>query len=64
MAKEIDLRGAMRFDQEFGHAVECLDRDLIDVTPLLTACVPVDDAAAAFALARQRDAHQKVQITF
>jgi L-idonate 5-dehydrogenase len=64
MAKEIDLRGAMRFDLEFGHAVECLDRGLIDVTPLLTACVPVDDAAGAFAMAKNRAEHQKVQITF
>ena len=31
MAKEIDLRGAMRFDREFAHAVACLDRGLIDV---------------------------------
>ena len=40
MAKEIDLRGAMRFDREFAHSVACLDRGLIDVTPLLTASVP------------------------
>ena len=64
MAKEIDLRGAMRFDREFAHAVACLDRGLIDVTPLLTACVPVDQASAAFDLAKQRDKHSKVQITF
>src|ERR1700761_1307527 len=31
MAKEIDLRGAMRFDCEFAHSVACLDRGLIDV---------------------------------
>jgi L-idonate 5-dehydrogenase len=64
MAKEIDLRGAMRFDLEFSHAVACLDRGLIDVSPLLTACVPAEDASAAFVLAKQRDAHQKVQLTF
>jgi L-idonate 5-dehydrogenase len=64
MAKEIDLRGAMRFDREFAHSVACLDRGLIDVTPLLTACVPAEEASAAFGLARQRDKHSKVQITF
>jgi L-idonate 5-dehydrogenase len=64
MAKEIDLRGAMRFDREFAHAVACLDRGLIDVAPLLTASVPAHDAVAAFALARQRDKHSKVQLTF
>jgi len=64
MAKEIDLRGAMRFDHEFAHAVACLDRGLIDVSPLLTACVPADQASAAFDQAKQRDKHSKVQITF
>jgi L-idonate 5-dehydrogenase len=64
MAKEIDLRGAMRFDREFGHAVSCLDRGLIDVSPLLTACVPMDEASGAFALDKQRDKHSKVQIAF
>lgn len=63
MAKEIDLRGSMRFDREFAHSVACLDRNLIDVTPLLTASVPVDQAADAFNLALQRDRHAKVQIT-
>ena len=64
MAKEIDLRGSMRFDREFAHAVACLDRGLIDVAPLLTATVPAADAGNAFALARQRDRHAKVQISF
>lgn len=64
MAKEIDLRGAMRFDREFAHAVACLDRGLIDVAPLLTASVPAKQASAAFDLAKQRDKHAKVQIAF
>ncbi|MBV9734852.1 MAG: L-idonate 5-dehydrogenase [Acidisphaera sp.] len=64
MAKEIDLRGAMRFDREFAHSVACLDRRLIDVEPLLTASVPAEQASAAFAMAKQRDKHSKVQITF
>jgi len=64
MAKEIDLRGAMRFDREFAHSVACLDRGLIDVKPLLTACVPADEASAAFNLAKQRNKHSKVQIMF
>jgi L-idonate 5-dehydrogenase len=64
MAKEIDLRGAMRFDREFAHSVACLDRGLIDVKPLLTASVPAEEASAAFDLAKQRNKHSKVQITF
>jgi L-idonate 5-dehydrogenase len=63
MAKEIDFRGSMRFDREFGHSVACLDRGLIDVAPLLTASVPAEQAAAAFELARRREEHAKVQIT-
>nr|WP_294517600.1 L-idonate 5-dehydrogenase [uncultured Rhodopila sp.] len=64
MAKEIDLRGAMRFDREFAHSVACLDRGLINVSPLLTASVPAEEASAAFGLAKQRDKHSKVQIVF
>jgi len=64
MAKEIDLRGSMRFDTEFSHAVECLDRGLIDVRPLLTGTRPASDAVAAFHLARDRRNHAKVQILF
>ena len=64
MAKEIDFRGSMRFDREFGHAVQCLDHGLIDVSPLLTACIPFEDATLAFTLARSRNEHQKVQIAF
>jgi L-idonate 5-dehydrogenase len=64
MAKEIDLRGAMRFDREFAHSIACLDRGLIDVKPLLTASVPAEEASAAFDLAKQRNKHSKVQITF
>ncbi len=64
MAKEIDLRGAMRFDREFAHAVACLDRGLIDVAPLLTASMPAGQASEAFGLAKQRDKHAKVQIAF
>jgi L-idonate 5-dehydrogenase len=54
----------MRFDREFAHSVACLDRGLIDVTPLLTARMPAEEASAAFNLAKQRNKHSKVQITF
>jgi L-idonate 5-dehydrogenase len=63
MPKEIDFRVSMRFDREFAHSVACLDRGLIDVTRLLTASVPTEQAAAAFNLARQRDQHARVQVT-
>jgi L-idonate 5-dehydrogenase len=46
------------------HDVACLDRGLIDVSPLLTASVPAAEASDAFGLAKQRDKHSRVQIVF
>jgi hypothetical protein len=53
----------VRFDREFAHSVTCRDRGLINVVPLLNASVLPAQAAEAFNLARQRDQHDKVQIT-
>ena len=64
MAKELDWKNVFRFADEFAHAVEILDRGLIDVTPLLTATVPAAEAARGFELARDRTQSLKVQITF
>jgi L-idonate 5-dehydrogenase len=64
MGRELDWRSSFRFCDEFGQAVDALDRGLIDVTPLLTAALPAAEAAAAFDLARDRSRSLKVQITF
>jgi L-idonate 5-dehydrogenase len=64
MSKELDWKNVFRFADEFPHAVEALDRGLIDVGPLLTATVPAAEAAKGFALARDRTQSLKVQITF
>lgn len=64
MAKELDLRGAFRFGNVFGDAVSCLEKGLIDVSPLLTAVVPMAKAGEAFLMAKDREHHLKVVIEF
>jgi len=64
MAKELDIRGTFRFGNVFADAVACLDRRLIDVSPILTAVVPMTKARDAFAMAGDRAHHLKVAIEF
>ncbi len=64
VAKEIDWRGTFRFHSEFGLAVELLNQRLVDVMPLLTATLPLEQAAEAFALAGDRQRAMKVQLSF
>jgi L-idonate 5-dehydrogenase len=64
MAKELDLRGAFRFGNVFADAVACLEKGIIDVSPLLTAVVPMEKAEDAFHMAKDRAHHLKVVITF
>ncbi len=62
VAKEIELRGTFRFDREFEWAVGFLARGAIDVAPLLTEIIPLDDAVRAFELAGDRSKAMKVQV--
>lgn len=64
VAKEIQLRGTFRFDREFEWAVGFLGRGAIDVAPLLTEVIPLDDAIRAFELAGDRTKAMKVQVGF
>ncbi|MGY2048748.1 L-idonate 5-dehydrogenase [Methylobacterium sp. JK268] len=64
MARELDLRGAFRFGEVFGDAVACIESRVIDVRPLLTARFGMEEAAAAFAAARDRTRNLKVVISF
>jgi L-idonate 5-dehydrogenase len=64
VAKELELRGTFRFDAEFTLAVDMLNRRLVDVAPLVTATLPVEEADAAFALAADRRRAMKVQLSF
>ncbi|HSW27790.1 MAG TPA: L-idonate 5-dehydrogenase, partial [Burkholderiaceae bacterium] len=54
VAKEFDLRGTFRFHEEFGVAVELINRGLVDLKPLVSATLPYRDAGRAFALAADR----------
>ncbi len=64
VAKEITLRGTFRFHAEFALAVDVLARGAIDVSPLLSATLPLAAAAEAFALASDRARAMKVQLAF
>jgi L-idonate 5-dehydrogenase len=60
MAKEIDFRGAFRFDKEFEQAVKLIVSGEIDVQRLITARRPLADAPAALRLALDRSQSVKV----
>ncbi|WP_371538997.1 L-idonate 5-dehydrogenase [Streptomyces sp. NBC_01023] len=63
VSREIELRGALRFDVEFDAAIELLAReDSFDA--LVSAVVPVERAAEAFALAADRSQSCKVLLDF
>lgn len=63
-AKEIDLRGSFRFHEEFAMAVRLMQKGAIDVKPLISHTLPLDDAIEAFNLASDRSQAMKVQIAF
>ncbi len=62
--KELDLRGCFRFHEEFETAVSLMRKGLIDVKPLITHTLPIDQAVDAFDLANDRSQAMKVQIGF
>lgn len=62
MAREIDLLGSFRFCDEFADAVAALASGRIDVSPMLSARFPLDEAAAAFAMAGDRTRAIKVHL--
>ena len=64
VAKDLNLRGTFRFDAEFDWAVDYLASGAIDVAPLLTEIVPLDEAVRAFDLASDRSRAMKVQLAF
>ncbi len=63
-AKEIELRGSFRFHAEFARAVQMMQAGRLDVKPLITHTLPLDDAIAAFDLASDRSQAIKAQIAF
>jgi L-idonate 5-dehydrogenase len=63
-AKELDLRGSFRFHSEFAVGVVLMQKGLIDVKPLITHTVGLDQAETAFRLASDRSQAMKAQIVF
>ncbi|WMS44890.1 L-idonate 5-dehydrogenase [Acuticoccus sp. MNP-M23] len=64
VAKEIQYCGSFRFDAEFGESARMIDTGRIDVTPILTATMPLEGALEAFGLAADRQRAVKVQLAF
>ncbi|OLP42454.1 L-idonate 5-dehydrogenase [Rhizobium oryziradicis] len=63
-SKELELRGSFRFHEEFAVGVELMRKGLIDVKPLITHTVALDDAISAFEIASDRSRAMKAQIAF
>lgn len=64
VSREIEIRGSFRFHEEFGLAVDLINRRRVDVTPLLSATYPVAEAVAAFEAAGDRRGAMKVHLVF
>jgi L-idonate 5-dehydrogenase len=64
VAKEFDIRGAFRFHEEFGVAVDLINKGLVDLKPLISATLSYRDAGRAFALAADRSQSMKVILSF
>ena len=63
-AKELELRGSFRFHAEFAVGVGLMQKGLIDVKPLITHTVGLNEAETAFQLASDRSQAMKAQIVF
>lgn len=63
-AKELDLRGAFRFHEEFATAVQLMRQGIIDVKPLISHTFPIEEAVEAFEIASDRSQAMKAQIAF
>jgi L-idonate 5-dehydrogenase len=63
VSREIELRGSLRFDAEFDEAIGLLAREE-SFDALVSAVVPVEQAAEAFALAADRSRSCKVLLDF
>lgn len=64
VGKEIDMRGAFRFHEEFETAVAFLAQNLVDVGGLLTSVVELAQMRDGFDLAADKARSMKVQLRF
>lgn len=63
-SKELELRGSFRFHEEFATGIGLMQKGLIDVKPLITHTVELDEALSAFEIASDRSRAMKAQISF
>lgn len=63
-AKELQLRGSFRFHDEFFTGVSWMQNKKIDVNPLITQTMKLEDMEQAFTVATDRSAAIKVQLAF
>lgn len=63
-ARELQLMGSFRFHEEFSMAVSMIQKELVDVRPLITHSFPWGDYEQAFAMANDRSQAMKVQLEF
>lgn len=63
-AKELDLRGSFRFHEEFETAVQLMQQGQIDVKPLISHTMGLEEAIEAFEIASDRTRAMKAQIAF
>ena len=64
VAKELQLVGSFRFHEEFSRAVKLISSGDVDVSPLISATLPLANAVEAFDLANDRSRAMKVQLSF
>ena len=64
VGKEIELVGSHRFHAEFAEAVRLIDGGMIDVAPMITHTLPLQDFAEAFRIAGDRGQAVKAQLAF
>ena len=64
VSREIELRGTFRFHEEFATAVHFIASGLVEVEPLLTCIMSLDEAREAFEFAADKSRSMKVQLAF
>lgn len=64
VAKEIEMKGTFRFHEEFGLAVDFINKGRVDLKPLLSEIFKLEDAVKAFETAGDRTRSMKVQLQF
>lgn len=63
-SKELKLCGSFRFHEEFSLAVELMQKGLVDLNPMITHVIELDNAEQAFKIANNREEAMKVHIAF